>query len=76
MKPEHRGDGIHLDAAELIALRPRCNALALPMHSPAASALRAAMTRDAHSSERSNGPRSSSAPRSASVRNNRPIAVE
>lgn len=33
------GDGIHLDAAELIALRPRCNALCLPMHTPAASAL-------------------------------------
>lgn len=33
------GDGIHLTAAELIALRPRCNALALPMHRPAASAL-------------------------------------
>jgi len=32
-------DGIHLDAAELIALRPRCNALLLPMHRPAASAL-------------------------------------
>ena len=38
--PERRhGDGIHLDAAELIALRPRCNALQLPMHRPAASAL-------------------------------------
>lgn len=33
------GDGIHLESAELIALRPRCNALMLPMHSPAASAL-------------------------------------
>jgi len=33
------GDGIHLEAAELIALRPRCSALLLPMHSPAASAL-------------------------------------
>lgn len=32
-------DGIHLDATELIALRPRCNALLLPMHRPAASAL-------------------------------------
>lgn len=39
MKPGQQGDGIHLDAAELIALRPRCHALALPMHSPAASAL-------------------------------------
>ncbi|MGA0266182.1 MAG: DUF58 domain-containing protein [Lysobacterales bacterium] len=39
MNPEIRGDGIHLDSAELISLRPRCNALALPMHSPAASAL-------------------------------------
>ncbi len=39
MKSEFRGDGIHLDATELIALRPRCNALCLPMHSPAASAL-------------------------------------
>lgn len=34
-----RGDGIHLTAAELIALRPRCNALRLPMRQPAASAL-------------------------------------
>lgn len=33
------GDGIHLSAGELIALRPRCNALRLPMHQPAASAL-------------------------------------
>jgi len=33
------GDGIHLEASELIALRPRCNALCLPMHRPAASAL-------------------------------------
>jgi len=32
-------DGIHLTAAELIALRPRCNALRLPMRQPAASAL-------------------------------------
>lgn len=39
MNEKGQGDGIHLDAAELIALRPRCNALALPMHSPAASAL-------------------------------------
>jgi len=39
VKPGVAGDGIHLDAAELIALRPRCNALCLPMHSPAASAL-------------------------------------
>ncbi len=33
------GDGIELSAAELIALRPRCHALTLPMHRPAASAL-------------------------------------
>ena len=33
------GDGIHLGAPELIALKPRCNALSLPMHRPAASAL-------------------------------------
>ena len=33
------GDGIHLSASELIALKPRCNALSLPMHRPAASAL-------------------------------------
>jgi len=33
------GDGIHLAPAELIALRPRCHALMLPMHRPAASAL-------------------------------------
>jgi uncharacterized protein (DUF58 family) len=33
------GDGIHLTAAELIALRPRCNALQLPMRQAAASAL-------------------------------------
>lgn len=33
------GDGIHLSASELIALKPRCNALSLPMKSPAASAL-------------------------------------
>ncbi|MBT8048440.1 MAG: DUF58 domain-containing protein [Xanthomonadales bacterium] len=33
------GDGIHLTAAELIALRPRCQALRLPMRQPAASAL-------------------------------------
>lgn len=33
------GDGIHLSASELIALKPRCNALSLPMHSPAASSL-------------------------------------
>lgn len=33
------GDGIHLGAAELIALKPRCNALSLPMHRPAASSL-------------------------------------
>lgn len=33
------GDGIHLTASELIALRPRCHALRLPMRQPAASAL-------------------------------------
>ncbi len=32
-------DGIHLSASELIALKPRCNALSLPMNRPAASAL-------------------------------------
>lgn len=31
--------GIEVSAAELIALRPRCHALMLPMHRPAASAL-------------------------------------
>lgn len=35
----HAGDGIHLTAAELIALRPRCHALRLPMRQAAASAL-------------------------------------
>lgn len=35
----HAGNGIDLTAAELIALRPRCNALMLPMNRPAASAL-------------------------------------
>jgi uncharacterized protein (DUF58 family) len=33
------GDGIHLTASELIALRPRCHALRLPMRQAAASAL-------------------------------------
>jgi uncharacterized protein (DUF58 family) len=33
------GDGIHLSAPELIALKPRCNALTLPMKSPTASSL-------------------------------------
>lgn len=33
------GDGIHLTAEELISLRPRCQALRLPMRQPAASAL-------------------------------------
>src|SRR5210317_539963 len=33
------GDGIHLTAAELIALQPRCHALRLPMRQAAASAL-------------------------------------
>ena len=36
---EPAGDGIHLTAAELIALRPRCHALRLPMRQAAASAL-------------------------------------
>ena len=43
MSPEQgrpqSGDGIHLTAAELIALRPRCHALRLPMRQAAASAL-------------------------------------
>jgi len=34
-----QGDGIHLTPSELIALRPRCHALRLPMRQPAASAL-------------------------------------
>jgi len=34
-----QGDGIHLSAPELIALKPRCNALSLPMNRPAASSL-------------------------------------
>ena len=34
-----QGDGIHLSAPELIALKPRCNALRLPMKQPAASSL-------------------------------------
>ncbi len=33
------GDGIHLSASELIALKPRCNALSLPMRRPTVSAL-------------------------------------
>ncbi|HKX54706.1 MAG TPA: DUF58 domain-containing protein [Xanthomonadales bacterium] len=33
------GDGIHLTATELIALRPRCHSLRLPMRQAAASAL-------------------------------------
>ncbi len=33
------GDGIHLHASELIALKSRCNALSLPMHRPSVSAL-------------------------------------
>jgi uncharacterized protein (DUF58 family) len=37
--PEQEGDGIHLTAAELISLRPRCHALRLPMRQAAASAL-------------------------------------
>jgi len=39
MKDALPGDGIHLSAAELIALKPRCNALTLPMHRPTVSAL-------------------------------------
>ena len=37
--PAPSGDGIHLTAAELISLRPRCHALRLPMRQAAASAL-------------------------------------
>ena len=37
--PPRERDGIHLTAAELIALRPRCHALRLPMRQAAASAL-------------------------------------
>jgi uncharacterized protein (DUF58 family) len=37
--PSSAGDGIHLTAAELISLRPRCHALRLPMRQAAASAL-------------------------------------
>jgi uncharacterized protein (DUF58 family) len=37
--PSSTGDGIHLTAAELISLRPRCHALRLPMRQAAASAL-------------------------------------
>jgi uncharacterized protein (DUF58 family) len=36
---DRAGDGIHLTAAELIALQPRCHALRLPMRQAAASAL-------------------------------------
>lgn len=36
---QNPGDGIHLRAEELLALRPRCHALRLPMRQPAASAL-------------------------------------
>ena len=39
MRTSVAGDGIHLSAAELIALRPRCHALRLPMRQAAASAL-------------------------------------
>ena len=39
MTSGHAGDGIHLTAAELIALRARCHALRLPMRQAAASAL-------------------------------------
>jgi len=38
-KGDAMGDGIHLGADELIALRPRCHALRLPMRQAAASAL-------------------------------------
>ncbi len=39
MNDPREGDGIHLGAPELIALKPRCNALRLPMQRPAASSL-------------------------------------
>ena len=39
MMSASQGDGIHLTPSELIALRPRCHALRLPMRQPAASAL-------------------------------------
>jgi len=39
MRTSVAGDGIHLTAAELIALRPRCHALRLPMRQAAASSL-------------------------------------
>src|SRR5210317_2233554 len=39
MTDPRQGDGIHLSAPELIALKPRCNALSLPMNRPAASSL-------------------------------------
>ena len=39
MSGRYTGNGIDLEAAELIALRPRCQALMLPMNQPAASAL-------------------------------------
>jgi len=39
MMSPSQGDGIHLTPSELIALRPRCHALRLPMRQPAASAL-------------------------------------
>ena len=39
MTDASQGDGIHLSAPELIALKPRCNALRLPMNQPAASSL-------------------------------------
>ena len=39
MTDPRQGDGIHLSAPELIALKPRCNALSLPMHRPSVSAL-------------------------------------
>jgi uncharacterized protein (DUF58 family) len=39
MTNDLQGDGIHLSAPELIALKPRCNALSLPMQRPTVSAL-------------------------------------
>ncbi len=39
VKPDRLLAGIHLSATELIALKPRCNALSLPMHRPSVSAL-------------------------------------
>ncbi len=38
-QPVERGDGIHVTSAELLALRPRCHGLRLPMRQAATSAL-------------------------------------